>query len=302
MSKSLIAYFSTTLGRENDSVASLFNEDGSLVDNAIEQLKTWDKERVEKLREKDKNTFDNGYKKAQSEITKRVERQLKEAFDYDGDETGEELFDKITEHAKTTAASNGKPITDDDVKKHPAFIALEKQAKKDLQAAKDEAEKALTDYKGEVTKKEKFATVAEKAIALIKAKKPILPSDETKASTRLKRDVLDPLTDYNYEIAANGDIVVLDKEGKRVEDAHGNAVKFDDFVVNIASQGIDFQEHDDKGTPHGTKPPGGDDKGDKKPFVMPTFKTKAEWDAYVSNKEIPHEHRIEVSRTAPPEK
>jgi hypothetical protein len=118
----------------------------------------------------------------------------------------------------------------------------------------------------------------------------------------LKRDVLDPLTDYNYEIAANGDIVVLDKEGKRVEDAHGNAVKFDDFVVNIASQGIDFQEHDDKGTPHGTKPPGGDDKGDKKPFVMPKFSTKAEYNAYVADKTIPLDHRMAVADTPPPEK
>lgn len=81
----LLAYLGVTLNLSPDSIAeSLYkkSDDGTQTDEiqegALEALKSLDKERITKIKPDTKTFFDNGYKKAQVEISEKYEKMIRE--------------------------------------------------------------------------------------------------------------------------------------------------------------------------------------------------------------------------------
>lgn len=289
MNKDLYAFLAKTLNRDNDAVTSLFNEDGSLKENTISELTKWDAERIQRIKTNEDTGYQNGYKKGHREIATTIETKLKKAFNIETEATGDDLINELLENSATQSGAVSK-LTDDDVKKHPLFIQSEKNFQKQLKEAKEAANQEIEKFKGEQTRKERFATVKEKALEKVLAKNPILPEDQAKAKIRLQRDVVDPLAQYDYEIGDDGNIVVL-KDGKRVEDKHGNAVSFDDLVLDLASQSLDFKKHEDRRSPNGNNPPPPAGEKPKAQFVP---KNQEEYQAYISRTDVEASEKLAV--------
>jgi hypothetical protein len=283
----LIAFFGATLQRDSDAVASLLNEDGSIKEDALTTAKNWHAEHLKATRDRDGKTFDNGYKKAQSEVADKIEKRWKEVVGIDSDLKGDELIEaakaKLTE--QPTPAST---LNDEAVKKHPAYVTREKELMKQVAAANEaktaEIEKLQKDY----TRKESLAKVYDKAETLFKTKNPILPADEAKAKRTIKSLLLEPLGGYDYEINEQGEIVSITKEGKRLEDGNGNPVSFENLVLQKAQESFEFKEHKEKQSAQGQ---GAQGTG-AKPVVIP--KTKEEYAKIISDTKIPIEERTAI--------
>ena len=65
---------------------------------------------------------------------------------------------------------------------------------------------------------------------------------------------------YDYQQAADGSHVVI-KDGKRVEDAHGNLITFENFVRGIGEQFYEFTKQDDRGNAGNAGSGGGSGNG-----------------------------------------
>lgn len=239
----ILGFLSKTLNMDNEQLAELLykkSDDGTLTDevneNALSELLRLDAERVQKLKPDTKTFFDNGYKKAQSEIAAQWEKKLREKFgvDPDGSAQGDALLDAIK------AAAGEHEMKADKVKTHPEYLALETQMRKQAEQLKAEfeaeIEKRETTYKREQT----WGQVSSEIRKAIKGLNPILPSDQAKAERMLELFVNTHFRDFEYQPDGNGGFVVM-KDGQRVENQHGHVKALNDLVRETADSVFEFQ-------------------------------------------------------------
>ena len=236
----LIAFLGKTLNLLAEQLAELLykkSDDGSLTEDlnegALTQLLAMDSERVNKLKPNTKEFFDNGYKDAEAKVSSKWEKTLREKFgvDAEGQLRGEALADAI----KATLADAGmKP---DKVKLSPEYLALEKQMREQIEAAKSEYEKQMEAMKSAAERQQTWGAASSEIRNALKALNPVLPSDPTKAE-RIVDLFLKEFESYEYQRDESGFIPL--KEGKRVEDGHGYARKLTDLVKERADQMFDF--------------------------------------------------------------
>lgn len=281
----LTGFLSKTINMDESGVAALYNTEGTeLNSDALDTLLKLDSERISKLKPDTKKFFQDGYKKAQSEIAEKKEKAISEAVGFETELKGEE-FDTALAEFVSSKATAGKDITDDVVKQHPIFKAREKELQKQIKEANDQAAAKVEEITKETVRKETLSKVHAKAIAAIKDK-ALLPADEQKQIKQMKLLLLDPLAKYEYEIDGD-EIVGITKDGVRLEDKHGNARAFDELIMATAEEnGMEFKkvEPKDSANKDGKQnpPPG-------KPVVLP--KSEVEYSAYIRNPEIPIEER-----------
>ena len=141
------------------------------------------------------------------------------------------------------------------------------------------------------SKKEKtFSIIQNKALTQLESLNPILPTNATVAANQ-KNWFVNSLKEYEFDVQDGGNIVVM-KDGKAQQDAHGNSVRFEDLVKNIASQNFEFKANNGGGnagngnsdTPEGITLPAG--------VVMP--KNLEEMTAISNNPDISAEDKIKV--------
>lgn len=287
MKEFLVAFLGSTLQITPDAVAALFNADESLKEEALTTAKALHADHIRALREKDGKTFDNGYKKAQAEVATKREKSIAAAIGLETELTGDEFNAAIADFIAEKVVGT-KTITDEVIKSHPVFKAREKELAKQLKDAQDKAAQDLEKVTKEVKQKEVLSKVHARAIALIK-EKALLPEDEEKALKQLKRLVLDDLGNYEYDFNDANEIVAINKDSKRVEDAHGNALSFDELVNQISTgNGMEFKKVTPKETPNPKGNPGAPPAA-KKPIVLP--KTEQDYAKYITNQDIPLEDR-----------
>lgn len=260
----LIAYLAATLGLPSDKVAeSLYKkaDDGTLTDElqegALDAVKLLDTERVKKLKPDTKQFFDNGYKKAQADVSEHFEKMLREKFGIDDQELkGEQLIVAGLEKV-------AKPKMDDDkVKLHPLFVSREKELLALAEAARQEGQSALEQFKAEQAKAQILARAQAKARDILLSKKPVLEEDQRVANYRIGK-FLDELTSFDFE-EVNGDFIPT-KDGKRVEDNHLHPVSFDKIVNDLAESCFVFQVQSAKGNGGNQNQPGGSITGHRIP-------------------------------------
>jgi len=140
----LIAFLAATLNLPTESVAEVLykkSDDGTgevLQENALDALKTLDKERVAKLKPDTKVFFDNGYKKAQAEVSAKYENLIREKTGVQTDEVGEDLIVAAISHI-----AKPNKLDDEKVKTHPIFLQHEKTWKEKLENETKERESAI---------------------------------------------------------------------------------------------------------------------------------------------------------------
>lgn len=210
------------------------------------QLTTLDQTRIGNLKPKPGTTFQDGFKKAKAEVLTEFEKSLREAYGIESDAIGNELIDAII---AAKAKPDAKNISDDDIKKHPAYQNAEKAHKQALKAVQTEWETKLNEREAQYKKGETFGNVSKKALDILATMNPVIPGNAMVA-TNIQNAFLSSLKGYEFDI--QGDRVVVMKDGKVLEDGHGHSMEFDKLVKDTAGGYYEIK------TNNGGANPGGD--------------------------------------------
>ena len=248
---------------EDEAKEKLFVE-GELSDNYTDVILEMDKARIQKLKDERTTKYDEGFMTAEKKFKSYAEETFKKLTGYNGSEVG---FDKMFEawHTEEKKKSAGKrEVTEDDIKRHPLYIDLETKTIPKTQY--DELQKSFDEFKTTQQRSQVMGVVTERAWSVVAAKNPILSENQTVAENR-KRDFLAKFGGYDYDLQ-DGKIIVL-KDGKRLEDEHGNLKPFESVVLDLANLNFDFRAQGEKGNA------GNDNKGGTSGVVLTDKPTTA---------------------------
>jgi len=255
---------------------------------AEQTILDWDAARVKELKSTTtKTAFDDGYKKANSEVLAKFENDFKTKTGYKSDKKG---LDLILEYAGSIQTKDGA-ITEDAIKKHPLYLSLQEEKETAVKDALTQGEEKLNQFQTEIKKKETFNSVAQKALEIFHSAKPVLSSDPIKAKKQ-EELFLRELKAFDYEL--QGERIVVLKEGKVYENQNGHPLKFDDLVKTTANDYFDFHAADKK-----QNAGNGGNQGDNKKttFTFDVPKDAAEYAKAISdpNKSLEERQAIDAA-------
>lgn len=284
----LAGFLSSTLKLDEAGVASLYNEDGTVKDDALTSLLAKDSDRVKNLKPDTKKIADDQYKRGVREAMEKFESELKDKTGFDSELKGIELVLAYAE-TKTTSTAD---VTDEAVKKSPLFISTVDKLKKEKNEAVKKSENELADFKKSLSVKETFSKISAKAQEIFTGLKPILSKDTAKAKIQIE-DFVAKLNSFKYDIQGER-IVVLKEDGSPHEDEHGHAIEFDKLVKQTAERYYDFLPTD----PTRKSTENGKDK-DGKPVVKKEIKVPQndkEYAAMLMDQKISVEDKTEIQK------
>ncbi len=199
-----------------------------------------------------KQAKDEGHKAAERKVKSDLEKKLLETFDVSvADDAGlEDITEAITAKYANPKNRKAADLVDEDVKKHPLFVALEKKYAADLKKAKDEGDAAVQTLQKEYQRKEAFSGIQPEALEYFDAKKPVLSSDPAKAA-RQRQLVIDALKGYDFETVDG--VTIISKDGAVVEDDLKNKLTLKALVDQIAEPLFDFKVAEDRQAPNADK-------------------------------------------------
>lgn len=199
-----------------------------------------DTQRVENIKKSvsTKEFIEQGYNKAKKEVLTKFEDELKAKFGIESEKTGQDLVDFIVSE-KAEKGGSGEGLTEDAIKRSKFYQDLESKSKKELAELKTTYEKQIEDINNGHNYEKTFSEVSQKALTIFNGLNPILPQSKTVADNQVKIFV-DSLKGFKFE-KQDDRIVVMDSEGKVVQDAHGNSRSFEDIVKEQASGLFEFK-------------------------------------------------------------
>lgn len=273
----LIGFLAKTLNMAPEQIAELLykkSDDGKLTDettdDALAQLLALDAERVNKLKPDTREIFNNGFKKAESEISAKWEKSLREKFGIDAENKLQ--GDALTDAIKAAMADAGmKP---DKVKVSKEYLELEASMRKALADKEAEFKAQVEQIKREAEREKTWTSASGEIRNAVMALNPILPSDPAKAARLLDLFAAE-FRGFDYEPDPEGGFIPM-KDGQRIQDAHGYARKLADLVKERAAAMFDFKESEPAGN-------AGNKNGNGGRSINQKFKTEAEYlEAYNS--------------------
>src|SRR5690606_38201877 len=228
----LLAGLLTTVYKLSDEqVAALVQKaDGEDFDaqSELATILEQDKSRVSTLKT---DAFNDGHKKGKSESLKDLEKQIRADFSIEDENLkGIDLI-KAVHALDREAGKNG--LTDDDVKKHPLFIQLQKKLDDTSKDVETRVSEALKEAETKFNKERVMTSVKAKALEVFEGLNPVLSEDKERASNQ-KNVLLQAIEQYDYDTAEDGSFIVK-KDGKALADDHGNLVDFNQLVKTTAS-------------------------------------------------------------------
>lgn len=210
---------------------------------ALKAILEIDKNRIQSVTEtatKNVNTkefIEQGYNKAKGEVLTKFEQGLKSKFGLETDKTGQDLIDFIVSE-KAEKGGSGE-LTEDAIKRSKFYQDLESNAKTQVKTLKDEYEEKIKSINDGYLYEKTFSDVSQKALTIFNGLNPILPTSKTVADNQVKIFV-DSLKGFKFD-KQDDRIVVMDAEGKVVQDAHGNSRSFEDIIKEQASGLFEFK-------------------------------------------------------------
>jgi hypothetical protein len=249
--KMLLDFVAKAYGMTEAAAAELLtikSEEGALTlkNEALNALLEQDKKRIEKLKSDVDKTqiFDDAFAKATDKINGKIEKKLVEKFGIKTD--GKQLsIDEIIVAIAEKKAEKGD-LTEDIVKAHPTYIAMENAKANELNAVKSEFETKLKEIEKTERQKSVFSSVEKAALKHFNALNPVLSTDQVKAENQRKRFLQD-FKDYEFEpIEGAADDFVIIKNGKRLENAHAQRITLADLVKQNAETQFDFAKQTEK--------------------------------------------------------
>lgn len=264
---------------DSETLASLYNEAGDLTD--FSKILELDAERIQKY----KSDADSQYKRGIKEGASKIERELKEKYELESELVGVELVD----HLLVTKTEEAKTSSTKDITKHPDYIKLQVSIDKQVKDRDKEWEKKFEAKEREYNKARVFEKVRDRALSNLESRKPILPEDPRKAQS-WREVYLNDLRNSNYMEGEDGNLIVLDGEGKTLQSPHGKNITFDEFEKGIADKYFDYQKSEERSS-SGNKDK--DKGGSGTDFVAP--KNDDEYMARVKDPNITPTQRIQLT-------
>jgi DNA-binding transcriptional MerR regulator len=271
MKEIFLGFLGKTLNMPIEQIAELLyqkSDDGTTTDepaaDALAQLLALDAERVNRIKPNTKEFFDNGYKKAESEVSAKWEKTLREKFgvDTEGKLQGDALADAI----KAAMADAGtKP---EKVKVHPEYLALEANMRKTLAEKEAEFNAKVEQIKTEANREKTWSNVSNEIRKSLLELNPVLPGDQAKAA-RVVDLFLSEFKGYEFEPDTEGGFIPM-KDGQRVQDKHLYPRKLSDLVKEMAEGMFDFKAQEEAGNAGNKNQPG-------KKTVNQRFKSEGEF-------------------------
>jgi hypothetical protein len=241
--KILQALLSTVYKMDEGAISeALDSEQGEdAIANSLIQL---DQTRIKNL--KPNESHQQAYNRAKAEIMPQFEKQIREQFGIDdANLKGVELIEAII---AAKAEGNGGTMKDEDVQKHPTFLAMERNLKK---AHRDDVAAWETKYnnrEAEVKKEGDFSNkVAPAILKAFKDLNPILPTSPEAAANQEANFLRSFKDGYDYQVGEDGSVTLTGKDGQPLRDAHGNLVDLAAKVREVAAQNFDFQQNNGGG-------------------------------------------------------
>lgn len=229
---------------DNGKIAELFKDGETELSEQqqteiLNKILEIDAQRVENIKKSvdKKDAFQDGFKKAKSEVLTDFEKGLKEKFGIESDKTGLELVEEVV--SKKSEGGQGGDVTEDAIKRSKVFQDMESNLKKQVTTVKTEYETKINEIQDGYKAEKTFSNVSQKALQIFNGLNPILPQNKTVADNQVKFFV-NTLNDFKFDVQDER-IVVMDKDGKVIEDGHGNSRSFEDIVKETASGLFEFK-------------------------------------------------------------
>ena len=229
---------------DNGKIAELFKDGETELSEEqqteiLNKILEIDAQRVENIKKSvdKKDAFQDGFKKAQREILTKFEKDLKEKFGLESDKMGLELVEELV--SKKSEGGQGGDVTEDAIKRSKVFQDMESNLKKQVTTVKTEYETKINEIQDGYKAEKTFSNVSQKALQIFNGLNPILPQNKTVADNQVKFFV-NSLKDFKFDVQDER-IVVMDKDGKVIEDGHGNSRSFEDIVKETASGLFEFK-------------------------------------------------------------
>lgn len=229
---------------DNGKIAELFKDGETELSEQqqteiLNKILEIDAQRVENIKKSvdKKDAFQDGFKKAKSEVLTDFEKGLKEKFGIESDKTGLELIEEVV--SKKSEGGQGGDVTEDAIKRSKVFQDMESNLKKQVTTVKTEYETKINEIQDGYKAEKTFSNVSQKALQIFNGLNPILPQNKTVADNQVKFFV-NTLKDFKFDVQDER-IVVMDKDGKVIEDGHGNSRSFEDIVKETASGLFEFK-------------------------------------------------------------
>lgn len=229
---------------DNGKIAELFKDGETELSEQqqteiLNKILEIDAQRVENIKKSvdKKDAFQDGFKKAKSEVLTDFEKGLKEKFGIESDKTGLELVEEFV--SKKSEGGQGGDLTEDAIKRSKVFQDMESNLKKQITTVKTEYETKINEIQDGYKAEQTFSNVSQKALQIFNGLNPILPQNKTVADNQVKFFV-NTLKDFKFDVQDER-IVVMDKDGKVLEDGHGNSRSFEDIVKETASGLFEFK-------------------------------------------------------------
>jgi hypothetical protein len=229
----LTGVLSKTLNLDAEAISGLFNAEGDLIN--MDKVLEADAARVAKYKAENKSQHDRGIK----EHAEKIEKELKKKYSIESDLIGVDLIDHILElqTAELNEKLSKKGAKDEDFEKHPKYAQMKKDHETALKEKDKDWEGRLKEKESEWTRKETLSKVAK--IAFADLDEGFIMPENAQRTTALKEVMQRELDSDNYGFLEDGTPVILDKEGKPKEDAHGKLVSFKEHVKTIACKYFD---------------------------------------------------------------
>lgn len=272
--QTITAFIGRTLNLPAEEVAALFKADGdkeTFSETALDSLLKHDATRVQNFTAKNQEFFDNGFKKAQKEALSKFEKDIKEKFNVTEDKQGLDLIESVV---MAKLKSQGGELDEEKIKRSDVYIKAVEKLSKDKEEAVAEATKKYQTLEQTIASEKINSNIRSSAKEIIMSLNPILPEGKTaegksKAEIQVERLIDELISQYQYEI--KGDKTLIIKDGKVMEDPHGNKVDFKKFVSEKASYVWDFKEGDSRKGTGNSNDNDGDKSGAKKGYQGPAI-------------------------------
>ena len=244
--KILTGVLAKTLNLGDGEIAELIKDgEGVKESDVIQKILDLDVQRVEKIKTSvdGKEKFQDGYKKGKEESLSKLEKQIKEKYGIQSEKLGVELVEEII-----TEKSKPVETEEETVKRSKTYQDLETRLKGELKTQKETYEQQITDINSQTQREKTLSVANKKALDIFAGLEPVLPTSKQVADNQIGW-FLKSMEEYDFDV--QDDRIVVMKDGKVVQDGHGNSRTFDDIVKEKAGKFFEFKKNNGSGNDGG---------------------------------------------------
>ena len=255
--KILTGVLAKTLNLGDGEIAELIKDgEGVKESDIIQKILDLDVQRVEKIKTSvdGKEKFQEGYKKGKEESLSKLEKQIKEKYGIQSDKLGVELVEEVI-------SEKSKPVETDEetVKRSKTYQDLETRLKNELKTQKETYEQQIADINFQTQREKTLSVANKKALEIFAGLEPVLPTSKQVADNQIGW-FLKSMEEYEFDV--QDDRIVVMKDGKVLQDGHGNSRTFDEIVKDKAGKFFEFKKNNGSGNDGGGgNPPAGNPDG-----------------------------------------